>query len=122
MIGIPVFNLEGAYDYAAMSDNMQQFRKELMLHVNKPERQVLCDIFETLDGCQVYLYNDYDNIEWDEETKLVCIDSYQVDPWTTPILTNEDLSCYEVDTWTVDPWTTPILTNEDLSCMVDMNW
>lgn len=99
MIGFPVFNHEGSYDYTAMSNNMQKFRKELMLHLNNPERQVLCDIFETFDGCQVYLYNDYDNIEWDEETKLVCIDSYQSDPWTTPILTNEDLSCMVHMNW-----------------------
>ncbi|MFY7727977.1 MAG: hypothetical protein ACOVRN_00520 [Flavobacterium sp.] len=112
MIGQPVFTYMEAYDYPTMALNMQQFRKELALYVNNPNRQIICDIYQIWDGSQVYVYNDRENdweediediewedccqtgsYEWNESVRLVGINSYEVDPWTTPILTNECLSC-----------------------------
>lgn len=101
MIGQPVFTSDEAYDYHTMALNMRNFTEELVMYVNNPERKIICDIFQIWDGSYIYLYKDKDDvIEWDEDIEwnadanLVSIGTYDVDPWTTPILTNECLSCY----------------------------
>ena len=95
MIGQPVFKYMEVFDYYNMRLNMQLFREELISYVNQPNRQVLCDIYQLWDGTQVYMYNDRDDdvsaIEWDDE-EVTC--GYSADPWTTPILTNDSLSCF----------------------------